>query len=76
MNDTILDKEKIQEKIGSNIEYWRKQKKLTQQGLASILGVSNRTISNYENGLGIDAVLLHALSKILECDVDDFFMGL
>ena len=76
MNDTILDKEKIQKKIGSNIEYWRKQKELTQQELASILGVSNRTISNYENGLGIDAVLLHALSKILECEVDDFFMGL
>lgn len=76
MNDTILDKEKIQKKIGSNIEYWRKQKGLTQQELASILGVSNRTISNYENGLGIDAVLLHALSKILECEVDDFFMGL
>ena len=39
-----------QEKIGNFIEEKRKQKKLTQQQLAKKIGVSNRTISNWENG--------------------------
>lgn len=37
-----------QEKIGAFIQKKRKEKKITQQELAKKLGVSNRTISNWE----------------------------
>lgn len=40
-----------QEKIGKFIQERRKLKKLTQVELSEKLGVSNRTISKWENGL-------------------------
>ncbi len=40
-----------QEKIGKYIAEKRKERKLTQQELAEILGVTNRAISNWENGI-------------------------
>lgn len=40
-----------QEKIGKYIAEKRKEKKLTQQKLAERLGVTDRTISNWENGI-------------------------
>ena len=39
-----------QEKIGKFIFQKRKEKKLTQSELAEKLGVTDRTISNWENG--------------------------
>lgn len=74
MNKKDIDELKIRKKIGSNIEYWRKQKGFTQSQVASLLDVSNRTVSNYENGLGIDAVLLYSLSILFGCNIQDFFM--
>ena len=38
-----------QEKIGKFISECRKEKKLTQQALAEKLGVSDKTIGNWEN---------------------------
>ena len=39
-----------QEHIGNFIAACRKDKKLTQEKLAEQLGVTDRTISNWENG--------------------------
>ena len=39
-----------QEKIGSFISKLRKEKRMTQQELANKLGVTDRAISNWENG--------------------------
>lgn len=39
-------------KIGHLISQLRKEKKLTQQNLADSLGISNKTISKWECGLG------------------------
>ena len=39
-----------QERIGKWIALLRKEKKLTQEQLAERLGVSNRSVSRWENG--------------------------
>ena len=39
-----------QEKIGKFIAHLRKEKKMTQQELGEKLGVTNKTISRWENG--------------------------
>lgn len=40
-----------QEKIGKFIAKCRKEKNMTQQELSEKLGVSDRTIGNWENGI-------------------------
>lgn len=40
-----------QEKVGKFIASIRKEKNLTQEQLAELLGVSNRAISKCENGI-------------------------
>ena len=59
-----------QNKIGKIIETKRKEKKLTQQQLAELLGVSNTAISKWEHGNNMpDIGLLAPLSEILEIDL-------
>jgi len=36
--------------LGSRIKYYRKQKGLTQEGLAQAIGVTNFAVARYENG--------------------------
>lgn len=36
--------------VGSRIKYYRKQKDLTQEGLAQAIGVTNAAVARYENG--------------------------
>ena len=36
--------------IGSNIKKYRKQRKITQEQLAEVLGVSDQAVSRWENG--------------------------
>lgn len=65
-----------QEKIGIFIEEKRKQKKLTQQQLAQKIGVSNRTISNWENGKCMPEYdLLIPLTKELEISISELITG-
>lgn len=55
-----------QEKIGKYIVECRKKKNMTQQELAEKLGVSDRTIGNWENGRNMpDLSLFKPLSEIL-----------
>lgn len=55
------------QKIGIFISEKRKQKNLTQQELADLLHLSNRTISKWECGKGIpDNSIMLELCRILE----------
>lgn len=63
-------------KIGRLIAGLRREKGLTQQNLADALGVSNKTISKWECGLGCpDLSLWNDLSVILGVDMADLMEG-
>ncbi|MCI9110311.1 MAG: helix-turn-helix domain-containing protein [Bacilli bacterium] len=65
-----------QEKIGKFIALRRKGMNLTQADLAERLGVTDRTISNWENGKCMpDYSLLIPLSKELDISVNDLISG-
>ena len=57
--------------IGTNIKRLRKEKNLTQEALADLLGVSFQAVSKWENSIGYpDITLLPALSSILDVSLD------
>lgn len=65
-----------QERIGKFISECRKNKNLTQEHLAELLGVSNRTISKWETGKCLpDYSVLPLLCKILNITINDLFSG-
>ena len=65
-----------QKKIGLFIAKCRKRSKLTQLELAEILGVSDRSISNWENGVCLpDASLYRLLCDVLEISINELFAG-
>ncbi len=65
-----------QEKIGRFIAECRQNKNLTQQALAERLGVSDRTIGNWENGRNMpDLSLLKPLCSLLEITLNDLMSG-
>ncbi len=65
-----------QEKIGKFINERRHFKKLTQQELATLLGVSDKTIGNWENGRNMpDVSLFIPLCEILEITVNELLSG-
>ena len=65
-----------QEKIGKFIASCRKQKNITQLELAEKLGVSDRTIGNWENGRNMpDLSLFKPLCKELDISLNDFLSG-
>ncbi len=65
-----------QEKIGKFIAQLRKEKKLTQQELANKLGVSDRTVGNWENGRNMpDLSLFKPLCEELGITINDFLSG-
>lgn len=65
-----------QVKIGKFISEKRKEKKLTQQQLAEKLGVSDRAISNWENGKNMpDISLFPIISRELDVTVNDLMSG-
>ena len=60
-------------KIGKFIAEQRKQKNLTQEQLAEKLGINNRTISRWENGINMPDISLY---KKLPPEKDfSFFFG-
>ena len=65
-----------QEKIGKFIAENRKLKKITQSELAEKLGVTDRTISNWENGKNMpDLSLFKPLCDILEITINELISG-
>jgi transcriptional regulator with XRE-family HTH domain len=65
-----------QQKIGKYISKLRKEKGLTQQELAEKLGVSDRTVGNWENGRNMpDLSLFNPLCEILEISINDLMSG-
>lgn len=65
-----------QEKIGKFILELRKEKGMTQQTLANILGVSDKTISKWENGRGMpDLSLMKPLCSALDITINELLSG-
>ena len=65
-----------QEKIGKFILKCRKDKKLTQIELAEKLGVTDKSISNWENGRNMpDLSLFKPLCEILDISINDLISG-
>ena len=65
-----------QKKIGSFLKELRKEKKLTQEQLAEVLGVSNRSISRWENGVSLpDFDLVIELSRYFSVSIEEFLDG-
>lgn len=65
-----------QEKIGKFIAKCRKEQKLTQQDLAEKLGVSDRTVGNWENGRNMpDLSLFKPLCDLLHITLNDLISG-
>lgn len=65
-----------QEKIGKFIKTIRKELELTQQELADELGVTNRAVSKWENGLCLpDYSLINGLCKTLKITSSELLSG-
>lgn len=65
-----------QEKIGKFIATLRKEKNMTQQQLADSLNVTDRAVSNWENGRRLpDYTYLPLLAEILETSIQELLNG-
>lgn len=65
-----------QEKIGRFISEKRREKHLTQSELAERLGITDRAISKWENGVCLpDAGTMPELCEILDITINDLFSG-
>lgn len=63
-------------KIGKFISERRKAKSITQSELSEMLGISDRAISKWENGICLpDAGNMPELCKILDITINDLFSG-
>lgn len=65
-----------QKKTGAFLKELRKEKKLTQEQLAEILQVSNRTVSRWENGANLpDLDLLIQIADYYEVELGELLDG-
>ncbi|MCL2058217.1 MAG: helix-turn-helix domain-containing protein [Oscillospiraceae bacterium] len=63
------------DKTGARIASMRKERGLTQESLAEMLGVSPQAVSKWENGRALpETALLPGLAKALETSIDSLFM--
>ncbi len=63
-------------KIGKFISNRRKEKNITQSALAEMLGITDRAISKWENGVCLpDVGTMPELCKILDITINDLFSG-
>ena len=63
-------------KIGKFISKCRKDKQLTQEQLAEILNVTNKSISKWENGICLpEATIYEPLCKVLDITINELFAG-
>ena len=62
------------ESIGRIIAVKRKEKGLTQEGLANLLQITPQAISKWENGVGLpDVTLIPRIATALQISVDELF---
>lgn len=65
-----------QQKVGQFLKKLRKEKSITQEQLAEILGVSNRSISRWENGTTMpDFDLLIQMAKYYDVEIGEILDG-
>ena len=65
-----------QQKVGKFLKELRNQKTLTQEQLAEMLGVSNRSISRWENGVTMpDFDLLIQMAKFYDVEIEEILDG-
>ena len=65
-----------QEKIGKFIKEERKNKKLSQEELGELLGVSNRSISKWETGVSLpDISFFKSLCEVLDISYNELLSG-
>ncbi len=63
-------------KIGKLIAECRKAKKLTQVELANLLGVTDKSVSKWENGVCLpDVSRYKEICEILDITLNEFFVG-
>ena len=63
-------------KIGEFISNRRKEKNITQSKLAEMLGITDRAVSKWENGICLpDSGTMPELCKILDITINDLFSG-
>lgn len=63
-------------KIGNFISKRRKEKNITQTKLAEMLGITDRAVSKWENGICMpDASNIPKLCEILDITINDLFSG-
>ena len=64
------------EKTGAYLASLRRGRDMTQQQVADILGVSNKTVSKWESGAGLpDIAALPALAALYGVTADDILAG-
>ncbi len=64
------------EKIGELIKEKRQEKNLTQEELANLLFVSNKTVSKWERGKGLPSIeLLMPICKALDIELKELLSG-
>ena len=76
-NIEIIEKEDFLKQIGYRIQKCRKAKKLTQEQLEKMTGISSKHISRLERGIHnphIDVII--KLAKALDVSIDTFFLDL
>ncbi len=65
-----------QKKIGAFLKELRGEKQLTQEQLAEILGVTNRSISRWENGVNMpDFDLVIEIAKYYDISIEEILDG-
>lgn len=65
-----------QEKIGKFIAKLRKENNMTQEELASLMGVTDKSISRWENGKTMpDISMLNTLANKLNCSISELLNG-
>lgn len=64
------------ERIGSFLAQMRKQREMTQEQLAERLGVSNRSVSRWENGKTLpDISLMEDICRVLDISLPELLRG-
>lgn len=65
-----------QEKVGCLLRELRKEKRMTQEQMAELFGVTNRTISRWENGINMpDISILVEIANYFEVSILELIEG-